>query len=355
MGRKILIGSGLGVLLAAAYLLDTIVDAGVFRDINPHYNGTCTRVLGAVGVEDITVDHDSGLAYLSSHDRRTWAETGKKEGDIYVYRPGSLAAPLAMSHDLMHPFNPHGISLWKSQDGPDRLFVVNHPDQADGPIEPGNTSSQVEVFEIIAGALRHLRTVKTDAPYSLNDVAAVGKDEFFATIDKGSFSAFGRTMETFLRLPRGGIAFADKLGMRKVMGGLTYPNGIQVVGDLVWVAESTGRHLIAFERKNSAGAITEIERHDLASSLDNIELAADGTLWIGAHPQALKFPGHAADAAVRSPSQVLKVAPGGDGANVLEIYLNDGDPLSGSSVAAPYKRRLLVGSVFEPFILDCSL
>jgi len=39
---------------------------------------------------------------------------------------------------------------------------------------------------------------------------------------------------------------------------------------------------------------------------------------------------------------------------VEEIYLNDGNPMSGSSVGAAYKDRLLIGSVFEPFILDCK-
>jgi len=43
------------------------------------------------------------------------------------------------------------------------------------------------------------------------------------------------------------------------------------------------------------------------------------------------------------------------GFGVEEVYLNDGTQLSGSSVAAPVNGRMLIGSVFEPFILDCSL
>jgi arylesterase/paraoxonase len=38
-----------------------------------------------------------------------------------------------------------------------------------------------------------------------------------------------------------------------------------------------------------------------------------------------------------------------------EVYLNRGEALSGSSVAAMYQDRLLIGSVFEKKFLDCRL
>jgi hypothetical protein len=33
------------------------------------------------------------------------------------------------------------------------------------------------------------------------------------------------------------------------------------------------------------------------------------------------------------------------------VYLNDGNPLSGSSVAAPYKGKIYVGGVFDDGVL----
>ncbi len=348
MLKKGLIGVFALLLLAGAYVLDTVIGAGGFKTIEPHFDGRCETVKGVVGVEDITIDPASGLAYLSAHDRRGWQADGTKEGAIYIYRPGSFARPLKMAHDFAGDFHPHGISLWRNTAGADRLFVVNHPKA------PMDHLSQVEIFEIEDGALRHVKSVLPDEAYSLNDVAAVGADSFFATIDKGSLTPLGRTLETFLRLSRGGIAYGFSGQMQKVQSGLVYPNGIQVDGSMVYVAETSGERLVGFERTGPNGALTEVFDMPIDSGLDNIEFGEGGTLWIGAHPRAIDFLPHAQDAANRSPSQVLVLSPGDTGFDLEELYLNDGNPLSGSSVAAPYKGRFLIGSVFEPMILDCG-
>ncbi|MBW2022428.1 MAG: hypothetical protein JRI51_06095 [Deltaproteobacteria bacterium] len=39
---------------------------------------------------------------------------------------------------------------------------------------------------------------------------------------------------------------------------------------------------------------------------------------------------------------------------ITEVYLNDGTPISGSSVAAYFRGKLLIGSVFDPKFLVCS-
>lgn len=355
MLKKILLGGGVVVAVVGIFLADTVIDAGALKDIEPHYHGTCDIVGGVVGAEDITIDPDSGFAYISSHDRRKWSREGSAEGQIFHYRPGSLAEPLPMPHDLKAPFHPHGIALWRDETGPDRLFVVNHPDVADGPLKDVLVSSQVEIFDIQAGNLKHVRTVKTDASYSLNDVVATGPDSFYASIDKGSETKFGRMIEGYGRLSRGGIAYGDKTGMRKVKGGLVYPNGIQWDGLHLMVAETTGERLLAFKPGLEPTDLDLVAQTDIDSGLDNLEWDTNGDLWIGSHPRAIDFPGHAADAANRSPSQVLKVTFDGEKFDVIEVYLNDGNPISGSSVAAPFGDRLLIGSVFEPFILDCSL
>lgn len=350
--KKILIGSGVVAAIVVGFVLNTLMAAGAFREINPHFGGTCDAVTGVVGVEDITIDPDSGFAYLSSHDRRAWAAEGAADGDIFLYRPGSLATPLPMPHDFEGEFHPHGISLWLDETGPDRLMVVNHPNSP----EPGGMPlSQVEIFEIGPARLNHIRTVKTDGPYSLNDVVATGPDTFYASIDKGSETKLGRSLESYLRLSRGGIAYGDANGMRRVEGDLVYPNGIQWDGVHLYVAETTGSRLLKFKPGATPMALELVAEDNLNTALDNLEWDTDGNLWIGAHPQALKFVEHAKDVANRSPSQVLKVTLADGGFDLEEVYLNDGNPISGSSVAAPFERRLLIGSVFEPFILDCSL
>lgn len=354
--KPLIIGAGVVLGAAALFVLDTVIDGGAFKTIEPHFAGSCTAVQGVIGAEDITVDHASGFAYISSHDRREWMRTGVSEGGIYRYRPGSMAAPLVIPHDMTTSFHPHGISLWKNPTGGrDRLFVVNHPNKGDGEVTMDNAGSQVEVFEILDDSLRHIRSVKPNDGFSLNDVAADGPDSFYATIDKGSETPFGKVIETFARLPRGGIARGNEFTVTRMVGGLVYPNGIQVSDDggTVLVAETTGSRILAYDRADDGGLTLKAE-FDTGTTLDNIEWGEDGSIWIGSHAIALKFPGHAKDAANRSPSQVLRLTFDGTAFDMEEIYLNDGEPLSGSSVAAPAGNRFLIGGVFDPMILDCG-
>jgi len=109
-----------------------------------------------------------------------------------------------------------------------------------------------------------------------------------------------------------------------------------------------------FDRDTSSGALTFGQEIDVGTGPDNIEIDASGDLWIGAHPKLLTFVAYAEDAAKRSPSQVLHVSrgPAGD-FKVEEVFLGRGDDLSGSSVGAWRDGRLLIGSVFDPYFLDC--
>jgi arylesterase/paraoxonase len=95
---------------------------------------------------------------------------------------------------------------------------------------------------------------------------------------------------------------------------------------------------------------------DLGTGINNIEVDSAGGLWIGAHPQLFKFLQHAKDSSKLSPSQVQYLIPLADGSyDIKEVYLNKGDGISASSVAAVYDKRLLIGAVFEAKFLDCRM
>jgi len=65
---------------------------------------------------------------------------------------------------------------------------------------------------------------------------------------------------------------------------------------------------------------------------------------------------HSKDASKLSPSEVVRVLPLKNGGyDVARVYQNDGKELSGSSVAASCKNRLLVGAIYENFFLDGTL
>ena len=110
-----------------------------------------------------------------------------------------------------------------------------------------------------------------------------------------------------------------------------------------------------YDRDQITGTLTLNEEVDVNTGVDNIELDEAGSLWIGCHPQLLKFVAHAADPANFSPSQVIKLTQDSSGHYQLEeVFLNDGTSYSGSTVAAVYKNKFLIGSVFEKTMLVCS-
>lgn len=352
--KLIIFGLLLFVGGVSGFILDTLSDAGAFRAIEPHFGGGCKVVEGVEGTEDIVVDAALKTAFISSADFRALSKGGPAAGGIFSYALRGEPVVQEVSTGFDGPLHPHGMSLYVGEDGERRLFVVNHP--------TGNEST-VEIFSIqSATELRHLRTVSGGDIISLNDVAAVGPEQFYATNDAGTRQEDSlRVVETFLRLPWSSVVYFDGSRVRRVVDGLRYANGIVVTrsGQFVYVAETTGRRITVYERDVESGRLDERGELSIPSGLDNISLDRNGRLWVAAHPKMLDFLAHAEDPAANSPSQVLVVRPFVTGAmtetNAFnEIYLNDGEQISGSSVAVLVDgRRFLIGSVFEPHFLDC--
>jgi hypothetical protein len=51
----------------------------------------------------------------------------------------------------------------------------------------------------------------------------------------------------------------------------------------------------------------------------------------------------------------VKVTLAGDASTYEPIYVNAGEELSGSSVAIHDKNRLIIGPVFDPKYLNCTM
>jgi arylesterase / paraoxonase len=349
------------ILVVAGYAAYIYVRAGQLKSIEPHFAGTCRRVPGAVGAEDITIHPGSGIAYIASDDRRATVAGRPVPGALFAY---DLSDPLAVPRNLTPSpdagFHPHGIGLWAERGGRTLLFVVNHPGASlfgDNPVSgPPHT---IEIFEHRSdGRLVHRRRIASEMLISPNDIAPVGEDRFYVTNDHGSAPGFEQKLEDYLRLARASVLYFDGERFTEVAGGLRFANGIAVSrdGERVYVATLTSFSVTVFAREATTGALSLDSEIDVDTGPDNIELDPEGGLWIGAHPKLLSFVSHAEDAGKLSPSQVLHLTPGEQGSfTAKEVFLSRGDDLSGSSVAAWRDGRLLIGSVFEPHFLDCHM
>lgn len=322
-------------------------DAGEFKNLQPHSDYRSVKVSNVIGPEDIAVDNSTGMAYISSSDFRAMMKGEFRQGAIFSYNLEGKPVLTNLTADLKIRFAPHGISFYAAPDGRKYLFAVSHP-------LPKNC---VEIFEIVNNSLVHRETVEGELILSPNDIAAVGPRQFYFTNDHGSRSALGKKLEDYLRLSRSNIVYYDGTKMRVVADALSYANGIWAANDgkHLYAAATTGKAFYEYERL-ADGNLRLLSALDVGSGADNIDVDAQGRILLGSHPKMITFMKHAGNAKNHSPSQVFELKRSETGGySFREIYLNLGDEMSGCSVAAGYKDRILLGAVFENHFLDCTL
>ncbi len=349
MTKKRTLFAILGVLLlfSLGYFLDTLRMGGQFLDIEPHQPGPCVEIEGIVGGEDLQWRPNGKEIFVSAQNRRSLDE----EGHIYLVDPREKSVE-DVTPELDFSFHPHGLHLFVDDDGSERLFVVNHR----GGWSPPST---VEIFDVNPdGTLIYRRTIESEALNSPNDLVAVGPDQFYVTNDHGATSDLGQTFETLLRIPLGNLSFFDGSDFQVVHRRTKYANGVNIShdGTELYLAETLRQTVKVFDRDLSTNALELTEVISLKSGVDNIDVAPDGSLWIGSHPKLLAFMAHASDPETPSPSQVIRVYQDEDESwQQVEIYLDDGGPISGSSAAAIWNNTMVIGPVFDTHILVCDL
>jgi len=358
-GLKIgLIVGGIVVVLASAFYVRTMNWMGEFTTITRKFDGeACTRVQGVPGPEDLAIDRNRGIAYISAYDRRLAASddpgAAGVRGGIYVMDlktdpTGLFLRPITPL--MPEEFRPHGISLFTAEDGTRTLMAVNHP---------SGDRHTVEIFSLSDDdVLTHLRTVEDPLIMSPNDVAAVSPDAFYVTNDHDRPGQDGRMAAALFASPITTVAYHDGETTQVAASELALANGVAVSADLskVYVTETLGRTMRIYARDAATGTLTQVERVFLGTGVDNIDIAEDGSVWIGAHPQLATFAEHASDPANLSPSQILVVREfAGGGGEAATAYLDDGSEFSASSVGATYENLLVIGAVFDPAVLVCDM
>lgn len=353
------IAAGIVVVGAVALGFRILSVAGVFSDVTPGFAGTCKTVTGVTGAEDIAIDHDSSLAFISATDRRAiMAGKSNARDGIYVMKAGHPEQGITKLEGTPPDFHPHGISILRDRDGTLTLMAVNHP--LKGP-------AQIDIFNVMQVflpngtsklILRQVKTVSDDLLFSPNDVVAVGKDRFYATNDHGSRTDLGTTLENYLMLPRAYVVYYDGQRMTTAVEGLRFANGINVSPDLshVYVAETIGRDIKTYAREPISGALKEVDSFDIPAGVDNIDVDDAGNLWVAAHPKLFSFVNYMHDASKPSPSEIFRVAVfDGVPHSSFPVFTSTGKEIGAASIGAVMDDQMLIGSVFDPKILDCTM
>jgi arylesterase/paraoxonase len=329
----------------------TFYDAGEFKEITPHFNGQVKVIAGVLSSEDISIHPQTAMAFISSDDRRAhWSGNSRsRQGAIHGFDLASAnPRPMNLTEDFPRELNPHGIGWWMAQNGDLSLFVVNH--REDGHF--------VEIFDYRNGKLVHRQSVSGALMHSPNDVLPVGPTAFYVTNDHGNSTVLGRMAEEYLQLARSYVLYYDGKTFRKVADALAYANGINTSSDgrTVYVAATVGQKIYVYDRDLNTGDLSLRTTIEAGTGVDNIEIDQKGNLWVGCHPKLLTFVNYSKNPEVLSPSQVIKVENRASGQyEIKEVYMSNGQPLSGSSVAAVFEDMLLIGSVFDERFLMCNL
>ena len=346
MKRKITI---LLAILVVAFVIKTLLDAGVFKTLKPHSLLRDVSIYNQMaGTEDLALDRKNGLLFISSSDRWNKIEGSESKDGIYLLdlEKGMSAKPIKLNSKINGAFHPHGISFLRKNEK-NYLFAINHFKSEDS----------IEVFEYKDNQLIHLKTYKNEQMCCPNDLVAVDVDKFYVTNDHGNTSKVGRVLEDYLKLPNSYVLYFDGETYSKVVERLSYANGINISnnGEKLYVTEVSGQKITVMDRDLSTGQLSFQFAKQIDTGLDNISIDEDDNLWIGSHPKLLAFVSHSKDASKFSPSQVLKLKLEADDFKVEEIYLNDGEQISASSVAVKYKNEIFIGVVFESKLLRGTL
>lgn len=340
MIKKALIAS-LVIVLLICTAGGIFLYSAVNKDIDEHFAGQCTELDLDGSGEDMQLDPERGFLYLSLFDRQASAK-GEPTGPGSILRIDLNATTLQAEDALLSApehMHPHGISLYVDATGQRNFFMINHPEDR----ETGQESIERFVEES-PGLYRYVESFANPLITRANDLVATGPRQFYVAQDTGQ-----GTGQTFTNL-----VYFDGENYSTVADDIESGGGINVSADntTLYIAETNAK-AVRVATRGDDGSIETVTRIDVGTSPDNINVAADGSLIVGAHSNLVALVMHfivGSDA----PSQVLRVDPNSTPPLVEEIYLNAGDEISAGSGAIQFGNRLFIGSITDKKILVCE-
>ena len=338
--KKFLLLAFIALLIFIAHVF---ISTGYFRTIENKFDGELAKKIELAGAEDITVSLTDDFALISATDRKKLPSIEEEFGGLYYLdlKTGNYTIK-KLTKDFKKPFAPHGISMLKT-DSTYKIIAVNHTPN-------GHT---LEVFSLKDEALTFEQTLSHESMISPNDIVMIDENRFYFTNDHKYTHGLGRLFEDYAGLAISNVIYFDGENYSEVAKGIAYSNGINYDSKrkLLFVA-SPRKFLVKVFSKNDDGSLNFIEDIDCGTGVDNIEFDSDDNLWIGAHPNLLRFASYAKGKKEISPSEIIKINyKGKNEYTIKKMYINDGGAMSASTVAAPYKDLIITGNVMDSHFL----
>ncbi len=319
---------------------------GALRSVEPAFSGTCTTVALGGSSEDIAIDRQRGIAYLSLLDRDGLRRGEQVLGTVMLLdlNRADPAPRAAMAFDPQG-FRPQGLSLLTSSQ-PARLFAISH--RPDG-------SQAVEIAEEgSSGGFFPKESIRSEAFAHPNAIVATGARQFYLTNDTANASPWALARQALFRSGRSTLVYFDGEQAHVEAADLDYPAGLAVSPDAsrLYVAETLARRLRVYRRDAASGRLTLEDTVNLSVAPGNLSVDDDGIVWIAAFPKLFSLTAHLKDSARRSPTQVLRFDP--KSRRVTDVYTDDGVAISAGSVAAPWRDEFLIGAMLDKKVLVCK-
>lgn len=337
--RVLKILSALLLALLLIFVGHVLVSTGFFRTIIPTFDGKILKKVAIKGAEDITISPTDSFVLVSATNRMVYPPTAVEEGGLYfIDLKTNDFTPLPLTDNLNKPFAPHGISFFK-KDSTYQVLAINHTYH----------EHSIEVFELVGQAMQHIKTLKDPSMIQPNDLVLVGENQFYFTNDHKYTKGIGKLVEEYAGLTVSNVVYFDGKTYKEVAKGIAYANGINYDPNRNLLYVASPRHfLVKVYDINQDGSLSFIENIPCGTGVDNIELDQEGNLWIGAHPNLLRFGAYAKGKKATAPSEIIKITYRKQADYTVEkIYVENGDEMSGSTVAAILGNLIFTGNVMD--------
>ncbi len=331
--KWILISLGVLVVIVGAKI---VFESGTLRKVDPFFEGRLLKSIPLPGAEDLMVSREDSFLLVSSVDRSPDIEDDELRGDLYYVDLKNDYKITSLSEHLDFPFNPHGISYYKVEDTY-HLLVINH----------AREKESIERFVLKDKQLTYDTTFQDPSLISPNDIVMINESEFYFTNDHKYIKGMRSLLEEYLGRAISNVVYFNGKDFETVAGKIAFANGINYdeSRQILFVSSLRKFHVQVFKR-NEDGSLDFIEKIKCGTAVDNIEFDENKNIWIGAHPDLLQLDAYMKGKKSMSPSEILKINYTSKGMFTVEkIYLDPGNEMSGSTVAAVMGNYIFAGNV----------